>query len=137
MNPATHFRSTRRSSRRGSVVAELAMVSPVLLLITLSTVGICNQLFLKQSLTVAAYEAARVAIIPEATSDDVRMQATEICHLRNVNGGTVSISPEDFQGAAQGTFLVVTVSAPSRQGNLDLNLFSGTTSVSVSMMKEY
>ena len=130
-------RKTTCIRRSGAVVTELAIVSPILVFLVLVTVSICNLIFLKQSLTVAAFEAARVAIIPGATTQDIELQAQQICQIRRVNGATVTISPVDFQNQPYGEFISVTVSAPSNQTNVDLGFLSGTSSASVSLMAEY
>ena len=130
-------RKTTCIRRSGAVVTELAIVSPILVFLVLVTVSICNLIFLKQSLTVAAFEAARVAIIPGATTQDIELQAQQICQIRRVSGATVTISPVDFQNQPYGEFISVTVSAPSNQTNVDLGFLSGTSSASVSLMAEY
>jgi Flp pilus assembly protein TadG len=136
--PVTNrFPHTSGTNRNGAVVTELAIISPLLVFLVMVTVSICNLIFLKQSLTVAAFEAARVAIIPGATAQDVELQAQQICQIRNVGNATVTIEPADFQNQPYGNFISVTVSAPSHQTSVDLGFLNGTSSASVSLMAEY
>ena len=48
-------------SRRGG--GELAVCLPVVVLLVIATIEACSAMFLKQSLTVAAYEGVRTALI--------------------------------------------------------------------------
>ena len=58
------MRGTRRPQEsRGVAAAELAVCLPVIVLIVIATIEACSALFLKQSLTAAAYEGVRTAIV--------------------------------------------------------------------------
>jgi len=51
-----------RGSRRAVAASELAVCLPILVLLVLAMIESCTMIFLKQSLTVSAYEGIRKAI---------------------------------------------------------------------------
>lgn len=124
------------SSRSGAILVEAALVMPVLLVMIFATAETCQRIFEVQSLTVAASEAARVAIIPDASLLDVQQQAEEIAAERNLSSVTVNIEPASFSSAAVGTFIRVTVSADVDDYAFAGLFMSGDLSASVSVMKE-
>ena len=125
----------KRRRRSGAAVVEAAITLPIIFLVILSTVDICNRVFLRQSLAVIAYEAARVATIPGATLEDVEMQVETIAAGRAISDVSVAVDPSNFQDAPEGTFVTVSVTATGNQ-ILRTGLFSSSqSSNSVSMMK--
>ncbi len=53
-----------RRPRDGVAATELAVCMPVIVLVVLATIESCAMIFLQQSLSIAAYEGARVALAP-------------------------------------------------------------------------
>jgi hypothetical protein len=111
---------------------------PVIVLIVLATIEACAMIFLQQSLSVAAYEGARVALAPGAQSSHVTAQCQQILDDRDVNAATVNVSPGDIPGAAAGTWISVETSAPFSKNSLVGGwLFSNRTlTAAVHMVKE-
>ena len=60
--------NTSRRNRRGVAAAELAVCLPVIVMLVMATIEACSALFLKQSLTAAAYEGVRTALEESATT---------------------------------------------------------------------
>lgn len=60
-------RARARHARSGAAMIELALFLPVFFMITMATVETCRVLYLRQSLTIAAYECARIGIVPGVT----------------------------------------------------------------------
>ena len=91
-------RTRRRKSdkRRGAAVVEAAVCGGIIVALTFATLEVCSSIYLKESVTVAAYEAARVGVKRKATFQDAKAQAESILSSRGVKSGTVSISPSDF-----------------------------------------
>jgi hypothetical protein len=127
----------RRS--KGIAVTELAVCLPIFVLIVLATIEACSVMYLKQSLSIAAYEGARVALIKESTVLNVTSQCEAILTDRNINNPTMQISPNDFQAAPMGSFIAVQVSVPYVDNRvISLPLFAPPYIISrVEMMKEY
>lgn len=126
-------------NRSGAAAVELAIVLPVFMVILFGTIETCQMIFLQQSLEIAAYEAVRVAIVPDTDIDRIKAAANALLTARRVNGAVISITPSDFQKAPYGSFLRVNVSAPcSSNSSAPLRFYgSKTLTGTVEMMKEF
>ena len=135
-NFTTCDRKTAR--RRGVAATEFAVCLPVLVLLVLGMIECCTMIFLKQSLTVAAYEGVRTALEDRAASTDVRRTSQQILTQRRVQGGSIAVNPADITAAPVGQYITVTVSAPAdRNSVIPGSFFRGRTlSASATMMKE-
>lgn len=84
-------------TRRGAQVVELALILPVILVLTLGTLEICQGYFLRQKLEIAAHEGARVAILKSANTQLVEEKVAEYLDARSLNyddiGSVVTVSP--------------------------------------------
>jgi hypothetical protein len=131
--------SRTRANRRAVAASELAVCLPVVILLVLAMIESCTMIFLKQSLTVAAYEGVREALEPSADADDVQAKSDGVLTDRRVQGGQVVITPANFDSLAPGEFIQVTVSAPAgRNSAIPGSFFRGRTlSASATMMKEF
>jgi hypothetical protein len=92
--------------------AEFAVCLPVLVLVVFASIEACTMIFLKESLTVAAYEGSRVALQSTATEADVLARCQAVLAERNVAGASVVLTPDDLEAVAAGDPLEVRVSAP-------------------------
>lgn len=127
------------TKRRGAAAVELAVMLPVFLIILFGTIETCTMIFLQQSLEIAAYEGARVAIVPETKDSDIIDSANALLLARKVKSASIAVSPTDFQNAPYGSFIRVSVSAPcSSNAMLPLAFYgSKTLTATVEMMKEF
>ena len=66
---------------------ELAVCLPIIVLLVVATVEACSMVFLKQSLSVAAYEGVRTAISNRATTAEVQGACQQILADRQCAGG--------------------------------------------------
>ncbi len=128
-----------QQNKRGAAVVEFAIVLPVFLLILIGTIEACSMIFLQQSLEIAAYEGARVAIVPTTTSSDVESAANQILTPRHIQNSSISVTPNDFQSAPYGTFVRVSVSVPCLSNSVIPSSLYGSRTLTgkVEMMKEY
>jgi Flp pilus assembly protein TadG len=128
----------RAEKSRGVAAAELAVCLPVVVLIVLATIEACSAIFLKQSLTVAAYEGARTALAERQVAGSVQNACNQILNDRNVNDATVTTSPANIAALQPGEFFDVTVSAPCNSNSLVPTTFyrGRTLSATASMMVE-
>lgn len=134
-----HLFRKRQSKRRAAAIVELAFVLPILFTLLFATIETCAMLHLQQTLEIAAYESARVSLIPTSQPNLVQETAERFFKNRNVNGGKITISPSNFDKLPIGTNITVRVTAPA-SGNLPISpmFFAGKNlSASCSMMKEY
>jgi Flp pilus assembly protein TadG len=133
------FRRTKNASaRRGVAATELAVCLPVVVLVVLATIESCSALFLKQSVTVAAYEGIRAAIAKGATTASVQTACNQVLTDRRIQGSTVTLTPGSISSLKPGDFIDVTVSAPCNPNSpVPTTFFRGKTmSAKASMMIE-
>jgi Flp pilus assembly protein TadG len=138
----TGWRRSRRPRRSrktsGVAAAELAVCLPVVVLIVIATIEACSALFLKQSLTVAAYEGARTALAERTISGSVQAACNQVLKDRKVKGGTVTITPSNIAALQPGDYFDVTVSAPCNSNSaVPTTFYRGRTlQATASMMVE-
>jgi Flp pilus assembly protein TadG len=134
--PSHHL---NRGSRRAVAASELAVCLPILVLLVLAMIESCTMIFLKQSLTVAAYEGIRTAIEPDSTSANIEAACNAVLADRRVNDAKITITPSNFASIARGQYITVTVSAPAGKNSvIPGSFFSGRTLAgSATMMKEF
>jgi Flp pilus assembly protein TadG len=128
----------RRKKSRGVAAAELAVCLPVVVLLVIATIESCSALFLKQSLTVAAYEGIRAAIDKGGTAATVQARCDQILKDRKVQGSQVTVTPSNIPALQPGQFVNVTVSAPCAPNSVVPTTFyrCRTLSATASMMIE-
>lgn len=106
---APKFNSLALRPRRGLAVAELAVCLPLLTALTFGTVDLCAAMFLKETVTLAAYEAARVGVERGGTNADAIRRAQEFLDERGVSYNTNSIRIQGSSFESAGTLEHVTV----------------------------
>ena len=122
------IRTHAMQTRRGVAAAEFAVCLPIVVLLVLGMAETCSMVFLKQSLSVAAYEGAHTAVKPGATSVDVVATCQSILRDRRVNAATVSLNPSDVLNTPEGDYMEIRISAPSNRNSvLPLRFFRGST----------
>lgn len=77
--------------RQGAAVVELAIVLPIVFMLLFGTIEICQRLYLKQSVTIAAYEAARVAARQTSDTETVLSAAELLLEQQGIVGGIVRV----------------------------------------------
>jgi Flp pilus assembly protein TadG len=123
-------------SRRGIAATELAVVLPLFVILGIVPLELCNLIHLKQSVSVAAYEAAKTATRP--VSSDAKMMAVfdRVIADREIQGATISAS-QNIDTMQPGDTIAVTVEAPFAENSF-FNVWFLTTSPTstVTMIKE-
>jgi Flp pilus assembly protein TadG len=128
-----------RRPRRGVAAAELAVCLPVVVLLVIATLEACSAVFLKQSLTVSAYEGVRTAIVPGATPASVQTACNQILKDRKVKGASVTVSPSNISALKPGDYVDVIVTAPCASNSVvPVKFYRGRNMTSkASMMIEF
>jgi len=147
---STSMRNRSRSrnqnvSRRGIEVVELAIIMPLLLLLTFGTLEICEGIFLRQKLELAAHEGVRVAIRKNATIEDVEVAVQRNLDARGIVyrniSSAVEITPDPTLAPTLTpvTVRVTIVTNPNLRMSLSLYEYLVGKSINgeVSMLKEY
>lgn len=112
--------------RRGAAAVEAAVALPVLLALVFGSIELANGIFLKQTLSIAAYEGARSVTRPGATSADAQARIEEFLSARGITNYTVTILPEATAETPRCTQMTVQIAAPLGTNFLPpLRLLSG------------
>lgn len=131
-------RTRRQRTRKGVVAVELAFVLPVLLVLVFGTIEICQRIFLRQSLVIAAYEGARLAARRNTTNAEVTDRCNTILQQRNVRGGSVTVTPSNILSISTGEAITISVTAPWASNSPTRFIISdqGNLSVQAVMLRE-
>ncbi len=102
-----------RRKRSGTAVLEMAVSLPLLITLVFGAMEMANAVFLRQSMNMAAYEAAKVITRPGSNEALARTRCQEIMTIRKVSTYTLTFSPTVTTATARGTQVTVTLSAPA------------------------
>ena len=109
------------ADRQGAAAVEAALCIPLVFLLMILTLAICSDIYLKETLTVAAFEGARAGVRRRATAEFSVAQAENILASRGIVGGVVTTTPENFENEGDnlifpsGSLYVLVNSAPPQQ----------------------
>lgn len=88
------FLSSRRSSdRTGTTTVEFAIVAPVFFLVIFSMFEFSRLNVIRHTADNAAYEAARVAMVPGATAAEAITEANRLLNMIGTSGAVVTVNP--------------------------------------------
>ena len=108
-----------RARRRGAALLEFVLVLPLLLAITFGTIEYGYAMYVKNTLQGAAREAARQAVVRDATTAEAQAAARQfMLHAfpsMNENDFTVTFDPPNIASADSGDTISATVRAPTWQ----------------------
>lgn len=128
LHSSTRRTSRQATSRQGAATVEAAITLPLLFVLVFGAIELSNGIFLKQSLTIAAYEGVRTATRPGGTAILAQQRIQEVLSSRGVTGQTVSVTPAVTTLTPRGTMVTVTVQvSATSQAIGPLNLMSGKT----------
>ena len=115
------------------------MCLPLITLLMLGTIDACSMIFLKQSLTIAAYEGGRTALVPGTDAIQIEADCLRLVADRNISDAQVSIDPKQPDTAKAGDYISVAVSASCASNSLIPSLFykGRVLSATAYVMKEY
>lgn len=111
---------TRRS---GAAIVEVALTLPILVLICLATIDTCRVIFVRQSAKLAAFECARIGIIPGVTRTQLQQLCATFMASRSVSQASVTLSVPDLSMLSKGDLLTVTVTVPANSNALSSSWF--------------
>lgn len=131
------IRRRRPADRRATAVVELAVCLPALVLLVIGTLECTSMIFLRQSLSIAAYEGVRVAIRSDTRSNRAPLdRSRQVLEERGIDG-YAQVGPGRVGVVPPGEIVHVTVGARvARNAVLPLRFFSGTLTATARMIKE-
>ncbi|MCC6509718.1 MAG: pilus assembly protein [Pirellulaceae bacterium] len=134
----SHPSSSCAPVRRGVAAVELAVCLPLMVIFTFTSIELCSAIYLRQSLSIAAYEGVRVACHPQGGTSDASEAAGRILTERRIHGGVVTLTPSDIDSVTKGSTIRVSVTAPAAANSLlQFGLFGSTQlTADCSMHKE-
>jgi Flp pilus assembly protein TadG len=103
---------TRTAKRRGAAVVEFAIVAPVLLLLLLGMIECGRMIMVQQSITTAAREGARTAIVEGTSASSATASVQSFLSGTGIRGATVTVGPNKTGSVPHGQPITVTVSVP-------------------------
>ncbi|RLS34369.1 MAG: pilus assembly protein [Planctomycetota bacterium] len=104
------LRQSQSGERRGVTTVEVALTFPILMLILTLSIEAARLNTLRNTLENAAYEGARRAIVPGASSTDIQTSVLSILRSINAKNAVVTINPATL-GNSTGP-VTVTVDVP-------------------------
>lgn len=104
-----------RNERSGIVVMELAVICPLMVLLVLGALELGRYVAVRQILTSAAREGAREAVLQGATTASVLQKPYDYLDAANIEGWTVTVTPDPPETAPAGEPVSVTVQVPFDQ----------------------
>lgn len=137
-------RRPHRTIRRGIAATEAAFCLPIVLLLMFGTLGVCNALFLKETITIAAYEGARAGVKKNATAATVTTTVQSVLSARGLTQRTagdfeITVTPSSLSSLKALDPVTVTVNVPV-SGYVPFvgNFFRSTrVGASVTMVREF
>jgi hypothetical protein len=111
-------RQSESNRCKGAAIIELAVCLPILVLVTLATIEACAMLYLKQTLTIAAFEGARLGVIQGSQALNVEAQSQLILIDHGVASYAISMEPADPSTLTAGDYFRVSVSAECSPNSL-------------------
>ena len=113
----------RRQNRRGATIVEFAIVAPVFFLLLLGSFEFSRLNVIRHTADNAAYEAARIAMVPGATAAEAVAEAHRIMNIVRARGTTVTVNPATLSLTTNQ--ITVTVDVPMGQNGWITPRFTG------------
>ncbi|MCP4773420.1 MAG: pilus assembly protein [Planctomycetaceae bacterium] len=95
--------------RRGTSAVEFAVIAPLMILFTFGLVEVGRLMLVKQTLTHAAREGARVAVRPNADITDVRQRILDELLTLEIEDPVIETEPGSLESAEPGAAVTVRV----------------------------
>jgi Flp pilus assembly protein TadG len=104
-----------RRERSGAAAVEMAAVLPLIIALVFGQIESARLGMVSQLLNTAAREGCRVAVINGHTASDVKTRVNSVLSGSGISFSSVTPSPSNWDTAAGGTAITVTLSVPYSQ----------------------
>lgn len=111
--------------RSGVAAVEFALCLPLLMILVFGSIEAANAIYLRQAMTIAAYESVQVASAFGGTEPEAIARGEEILATFEVKDATISVKPKITSNIKGGTPITVTVEAPTNSNALGPAWFFG------------
>lgn len=112
-----------RSNRRGSVMFEFAIATPLLFFLFVGAFEFCRVAMIRHTVDNAVYEGCRQAAFSDATVGAARAKAESILGELGLHGSTIVVSPPTID--AETTAITMTIEVPLEANTFVPPQFSG------------
>lgn len=116
-------RTSRGNDRQGAVVVEFALCAPLFFLVMLAMFEFSWLNVVRHTADNAAYEAARLAMVPGATADEAVAEAQRILSAIGTRDAQVEVTPRTLR--TDTTHVTVEVQVPTDRNALLVPRFTG------------
>lgn len=99
----------RRSDRRGALTVEFALTFSLVMLFFWGAFECARANILLHSMASASYEAARVAIVPGATSGEARAAAQNVLNVIGARDAEILVTPDPLPLTAEQVSVRITL----------------------------
>jgi hypothetical protein len=135
----------RGIGREGGAAVEAAICFPLIVLIMMGTLEACAGIYLKESITICAFEGARVGVRRRGTAEEVRETVLAALADRQVTipgddaSLGITITPEDFSELEALDQITIQIVAPTAGNSLYIfdSFVNRNVSCSVTMVREF
>lgn len=103
----------KQQARKGVAVTEAAVLLPFVVIIAFAAIELSNGFYLRQSLTLGAYEAAMEMAKPQKKADAAEIPCRDVLKARGITHYKIDITPQSTGDLKPGQLITVTVSAPA------------------------
>jgi Flp pilus assembly protein TadG len=109
VRPSSLGSRRHRRRRPGATTVEFALVAPAFFLVIMSMFEFTRLNVLRHTADNAAYEAARVAIVPGATTAEARAEANRLLTIVGARGAQVNFTPATITPETDSVSVNVTI----------------------------
>lgn len=103
-------RKTKRCNRLGAAAVEFSLTLPILLIFLFATFELGRGNMMINTTEAAAYEAARVAIVPGSTPEEAETTARQILATSGINNAQFTVTPADLTEDTDSVSVTLSVS---------------------------
>lgn len=114
----------KQSNRSGLAAVEFALTLPIFMILIFGSIEASNAIYLRQAMTIVAYETAQVASSVGGTEAEAKLRGHEILKTYNIQDAKIVIQPPITASIPRGTLIAVEISAPSNANSIGPEWFN-------------
>jgi Flp pilus assembly protein TadG len=115
--------NTKHFERRGATTVEMALTLPILFLLLFGGYELSRANMIMHTCEAAAYEGARVGIVPGATAAQAQTAAEGVLRTTGIKNATIEVNPSNLANASE--TIAVTIEVAFADNTLLAPLFVG------------